>query len=492
MTKLLAISRNTFVQTIRQPIYGVLILITFAVLVLDVPLSGWTMGIEYQATDQRMLETLGLSTLLISGLLVAAFSASSVLSREIEDKTALTVISKPVSRGTFVLGKFAGVAAAVTLAFYLCSLALLITVRHRVMSSAANPYDVPVIVLGLSALVLSIAIAAGGNYLFGWPFVSSGVWAAAVFFSVAMGLLTFIGKQWQIVPAGYDTPTTVAISGKLLTGVALMYMAVLVFVAVAIAASTRLGQVMTLLVCFGVFLVGSMHPYLFGYWADKIVLARVVGWMAPKLTFFYGLDAVAMDKAIPGEYVLLAGLYCLLYLGAIVALGAALFQRRAIEAEGSSSSMPGAVYVLAWAGRLAALVLAALAAEGTLAALVRGLGALWGDTPLTPASLEPIAPWSLAVLWMAAIPAWLLWGFYGRGVRWAWWVIVLLSGVATLLGGGVAVAGTVVVGHVVSGATAMAAGLAGAAAMLISLLPRTRRHFADEGVKAKQLAGTPA
>ena len=44
MIRLLAISRNAFVEAIRQPVYGVLILVTFMVLVLDLPLSTYTMG----------------------------------------------------------------------------------------------------------------------------------------------------------------------------------------------------------------------------------------------------------------------------------------------------------------------------------------------------------------------------------------------------------------------------------------------------------------
>ena len=141
MTRLLAIARNAFVETIRQPIFGVLILLTFLVLVLDVPLSSWTMGrgqAEYRSTDQQMLLSLGLSQLLISGLWISAFSAAGVLSREIEDRTVLTVVSKPVPRAVLVLGKYVGVAAALIAAYYLCSLAFLMTVRHGVMPTASD------------------------------------------------------------------------------------------------------------------------------------------------------------------------------------------------------------------------------------------------------------------------------------------------------------------------------------------------------------------
>ena len=107
MTGLLAIARNAFVEMVRQPIYGVLIFLTFVVLVLDLPLSSWTMGDElaqYQRTDQKMLVNMGLSTLLLSGLFVSAFGAAGVVSREIRDRTILTVVAKPVPRAVVVLG----------------------------------------------------------------------------------------------------------------------------------------------------------------------------------------------------------------------------------------------------------------------------------------------------------------------------------------------------------------------------------------------------
>ena len=63
-------------------------------------LAGFTME-----DDQRMMIDLGLSTILLCGTLLAAFIATNVLNREIQNRTVLTVISKPVSRPVFVLGK---------------------------------------------------------------------------------------------------------------------------------------------------------------------------------------------------------------------------------------------------------------------------------------------------------------------------------------------------------------------------------------------------
>jgi len=115
---------NSFTETIRQPIYGILLLVTIGMLVFNVAISGYTMD-----DDNKLLKDLGLSTLLLSGLFLAAFSSAGILSREIENKTVLTVISKPVSRPLFLSAKFTGLAGALGLAFYLTGIAFLLCMR---------------------------------------------------------------------------------------------------------------------------------------------------------------------------------------------------------------------------------------------------------------------------------------------------------------------------------------------------------------------------
>ncbi|MHC4983157.1 MAG: ABC transporter permease subunit [Planctomycetota bacterium] len=459
MIKLWAICRNTFVQTIRQPIYGVLILATFAVLVLELPLAGWTMGSEYHKTDQKMLVNLGLGTLVMSGLFLSAFSASRVLAREIEDKTALTVIAKPVWRWLFVLGKFAGVAAAVAAAYYLCSLVFLMTVRHKVMPAATDPYDWPVIVIGLASFGLVILTALGGNLLFGWTFTSAGVWSALVLMSIGMGAISVIGKGWKIVPFGQD------ISPQIILALVLMLMSVMIFAAVAVSASTRLGQAMTLMVCLVVFCLGSMHPYLFGRWSDNIVAARLLGWAAPKLTYFDPLHALTLEAPIPGSFAWLAAAYCVVYIAAALAVGMALFQRKQLEAQMSSSSLPGAVGLLAWAGRLAAV------ACGVTAAFILSVPKFYTARGLLAA----------AGLAAAAVGGWVLWGCFSRGAKWTYWLVlvimILLVGpyVVSLF----APAATEVLRLGQGSVVALIEAIVAAVIIAVLILPKTRRHFAS-------------
>src|SRR6185295_5119369 len=168
--KLWGIIANSFTETIRQPIYGTLLLVTTGLMVLNVGIAGYTLD-----DDNKLLKDLGLSTLLLCGLFLAAFSASGILSQEIENKTVLTVISKPVSRPLFLVGKFLGLSGALAVAFYLCSVVFLLTMRHKVLERSSQDFDLPVIIFGLSAVVLTIVIAAFCNYLYDMQFASTSV-----------------------------------------------------------------------------------------------------------------------------------------------------------------------------------------------------------------------------------------------------------------------------------------------------------------------------
>ena len=67
-TKLLGIGSNTFRETIRQPVYGLLLAFTMGLLIFNPMLAGYTLD-----DDNKFMQEAGLSTLLVSGLLFAAF-----------------------------------------------------------------------------------------------------------------------------------------------------------------------------------------------------------------------------------------------------------------------------------------------------------------------------------------------------------------------------------------------------------------------------------
>ncbi|OPX24091.1 MAG: hypothetical protein B1H04_02850 [Planctomycetales bacterium 4484_123] len=453
MTRLLAIARNAFVETIRQPIFGVLILLTFTMLVLDVPLSAWTMGegkAEYKKTDQQLLINLGLSSLLLSGLFISAFGAAGVLSREIEDRTVLTVISKPVRRAVLVLGKYLGVSAALVVAYYLCSLVFLMTVRHGVKPAVSDPLDIPVITLGSTALVATLVAALFCNYFFGWNFVSASVAAAAVLLSAAMGVIAFVGKGWTIVSFGKD------ISPSLLLGLAMGLLCVLVFAALAIAASTRLGWFLTLMVCLGFFVVGAVSRFLFHRWAAGNLAARAAYMAWPNFSFFFAMDALMQGRRIPPAHVALVAGYAGCQIVAILAVGMALFQRRELERVGGGA--PLGVSILAGLVRAAGVagVFVGLVLVADLAGAVRSILGL--------------------AIAAGGVLLWFYGGWLGRGLKWAYYLMAAAA-LVSLLGSAAAVV-LDVVGHRLATPTVTWSALgASAAALIVLLLPVSRHHF---------------
>lgn len=325
-TRVMAVARTTFIESIRQPIYAVVVFMTWLMLLLNLNLSAFSLE-----DDNKLLLDLGMSTLLLAGLLLSAFCASGAISGEIEDRTVLTIVSKPVSRSAFLLGKFLGLNAALLMAYYVCSLVFLFTVRHRVMQSTADVYDIPVIVFGFSAVLIAVIVAGLGNYLYRWHFSSVFLRLAAPLLTVAMILIGFITKYWEFQRFGADFaikdgPGLVPI----VMGLVLIYVAVLMISGVALAASTRLGQVMTLIVCTGFFLLGLISNYLFGRYADTSLLASIFYHAAGNLQPFWVTDALTQAKEITFGYVGMTIAYGVLYTGGLLGLAVALFQTREV------------------------------------------------------------------------------------------------------------------------------------------------------------------
>ncbi|MBN1554941.1 MAG: ABC transporter permease [Phycisphaerae bacterium] len=419
MTALWSIAKNTFVQTIRQPIFGFLLLVTFLMLtVVNLPLSGWTMGSEYTTSDQRMLENAGLGTLLVAGMFAAAFCASAAVSREIDDKTVLSVISKPVPRSLFVLGKYIGLVLAVTVFYYLSSAAFLMTVRHKVVSNASTPINWPVVVIGVSAFLLAMIVAGLGNYVFGWTFLSSAVITLLITLTAAMVALSMIGVKWELVSVS-ETFGPEHIRPQLLVGLVLMFEAVLLLVAVAVAASTRLGLILTLLLCVGVLLLGSMLPWLTRRLSESLPGSAPVGWVLPNLTIFYPLDALAANRDISAQAVGMATLYFACYSAGVLALGMSLFHSRQLEGQTSASTLPGAVALISGLGRIGAIGVAILA----VILLFR------------PETYTPWGAVRVAIPIAAAVGGWALFSLFGKGQKLAYWILLGLI-VAILLRAG--------------------------------------------------------
>ncbi len=319
MRKLLTIAQNTLIECLRQPIYGVILTAAIILYILSPALTMYTMD-----DDNKLLREIDLSTLFLTCLFIAAFSAAGVITDELEHKTITTVLSKPVSRPVFMIAKFLGVAAAVTIAHFICSTALLMSIRHGVLSTASDTHDWTVIASGSLVLLLTLILSSFFSFSYGWRFTSTAVTLLTIFCALNLVFLAFIDRDWTFNPAN----NKIALFD--IYPALLLLLAALIIVALAVAFSSRFNVVVTLSACVGVFLLGLISDWALGRFADHNTLARIGYYLVPNLQVFWISDAIYSDKPVPLHYLGTAAAYTASYCAAILAFAVAAFQRRQV------------------------------------------------------------------------------------------------------------------------------------------------------------------
>ena len=75
--------------------------------------------------DMKIIKDLGLAALSIFGLLIAVFIGIGLVSKEVEKKSVFGLLSKPVTRPQFILGKYAGLVMTLAVNLGVMTVALL-------------------------------------------------------------------------------------------------------------------------------------------------------------------------------------------------------------------------------------------------------------------------------------------------------------------------------------------------------------------------------
>ena len=111
-----AITINTYRETVRDKLlYS---LIGFAVLVIAASLLAGSVSL---GQDARVIQNFSLTAILVFLLIITYFIGTQLVFREIERKTIYLVLTKPVSREVFYLGKFLGLCLTILVAGALMS-----------------------------------------------------------------------------------------------------------------------------------------------------------------------------------------------------------------------------------------------------------------------------------------------------------------------------------------------------------------------------------
>jgi len=320
MRQFATIAANAFMELIRQPVF---LLMMTASLLFEIFLA-----VPYYfafGDEPKLVENSALAVMLLAGLFGAVLSASSSLAREIRTGTALAVLSKPVGRAQFLLAKYTGLAAALTVLAYVNLVGVLLA--SWMSFDAYGKTDLTA--LGIIGAAIALAYALGGfsNFFLRRPFVSDAALALVALVTLAAFIIFQFTRQMQTVGVQAQ------VDWRLVPAGVLVLFALWVLAALALACSTRLDTIPTLAICSAFFLVGLMSDYLLGrraeageWWASTLYT------IVPNWQLFWLADALSLGKnTLPWAYVGKAFAYAVAYAGAVLAVGTALFEERELS-----------------------------------------------------------------------------------------------------------------------------------------------------------------
>ena len=291
MYRTFVILRHTFVEAIVQPIYWLLLGLGFVILSIFGLLPFFTLG-----EDTIMYKTVALDVVLLLVLIMTLFATSKSIYDEIEDRTMLTLMSKPVRKWEVLVGKYLGIILAALMAAAILGAVLIFWTWYRIPTD----YQLKT-------------------------------------FTLDDNELRKIHDLQMMHTAG------------LLPCLVLLWLQISVLAAIGVALSTRFSLVVNLPTVILLYIAGNLTRFLFpiaagASWIHKIS-AHLASWLLPYLaTFDLKGPALYHDVALAGTsfadnpnavhlsaiwgYIALAAGYGIAYITFALSAGMWLFERR--------------------------------------------------------------------------------------------------------------------------------------------------------------------
>jgi ABC-type transport system involved in multi-copper enzyme maturation permease subunit len=155
--------------TVREAVRNRILyaLLAFAVALIG---TGVLLSTLSYVEQERILQDVGLAAIRLFGLGLAVFAGVGLLHREVERRTVHTVLSKPLTRTEFLLGKYAGLVATLWCQLAVMSLAFAAASR----ASGAPLTGAHAAALGLLAVELALVVGVATLFSsFTTPFLAS-------------------------------------------------------------------------------------------------------------------------------------------------------------------------------------------------------------------------------------------------------------------------------------------------------------------------------
>jgi ABC-type transport system involved in multi-copper enzyme maturation permease subunit len=281
-----------FTEGVRQPMFWFLVVFALVGMAIMPFLPYFTFG-----EDLKMVKELGYDTIMLFAGLFAVLAAGLSISEEIEGRTAVTLMSKPVSRRQFLLGKFAGILMAAFLMTGLLSLMFLLILWLKPVYDR-EPFLPPAWIVDAPLFWQSLGTAPNAFWM-------GNLWWFADIITVSSGLI-------------------------------LGFCQVMVLLAVAVALATRLPMVVNFPICLAIYFFGHLTPVLSQVSQNRFALVRFVADMfdtlLPGFEFFNIGPALTRDALPPAGpfawYLASVTGYAVLYTAIALLFGLILFEDR--------------------------------------------------------------------------------------------------------------------------------------------------------------------
>jgi len=156
VSRLWALATNTFREAVRDRVLYSILFFAVGVLIMSVAVQEITIG-----DQDKVVRSVAQGAIDSFGALIAIFLGISLVYKEIERKTVYLILSKPIPRWTFVLGKYLGL--VLTLAVEISILLLLLYVVVMTLQQHFPPL---VVFVSMGTLMLELMLLTAWATLF--------------------------------------------------------------------------------------------------------------------------------------------------------------------------------------------------------------------------------------------------------------------------------------------------------------------------------------
>ncbi len=121
MGKITAIALNTFRESIRDRIFYSLLFFAVVLILFSMVLGNLTIG-----DPLKIVKDFGLGSISIVGTLIAIFVGIGMIYKEMEKRTIFVILSKPLARWQFFIGKYCGLSLTILVEVVVMSILLFV------------------------------------------------------------------------------------------------------------------------------------------------------------------------------------------------------------------------------------------------------------------------------------------------------------------------------------------------------------------------------